>query len=116
MHIRNYEERDLNRVLEITLVAWQPVFTSFRSLMGVAVFDIAYPDWKAEKRQQLTSQCEGEHGATTRVAELDGEVVAFIVYYCNAKTGIGEISHNAVDPLFRIRALLPKCIILFCQR
>ncbi|TFG72424.1 MAG: GNAT family N-acetyltransferase [Anaerolineales bacterium] len=98
MKIRDYEARDLERVLDITIAAWQPIFASFRKLLGEKVFSTVYPDWQAEKHRQLSEQCAGKYGATVRVAELNGKVVGFIIYYCNASTGIGEISHNAVDP------------------
>ncbi len=105
MIIRNYEQKDLGRILDITIAAWQPVFASFRSLLGEKVFNIVYPDWQAEKRGMLTAQCAGEHGAAVRITELDNEIVGYIVYYCNTKTGIGEISHNAVDPAYQNRGI-----------
>jgi ribosomal protein S18 acetylase RimI-like enzyme len=99
--IRPYTADDLNAVIEITLAAWEPVFTSFRELLGKQIFDTVYPDWREEKREQLTSQCSGEHGAVVRIAELDGKLVGYTVYYCNHVTTIGEISHNAVDPAYQ---------------
>ncbi len=101
LKMRSYTEKDLERVLEITLAAWEPVFASFLDLLGQQIFDIAFPDWREEKRQQLTSQSSGENGETILIAELDGKVVGFTVYYCNPKTTIGEISHNAVDPEYQ---------------
>lgn len=101
MKIRHYAECDLERVLDITIEAWKPVFASFRSLLGEMVFSTVYPDWQAEKRKQLTAQCRGEHGANIRIVELGDKVAGFIVYYCNTTTGIGEISHNAVDPQYQ---------------
>ena len=108
LKMRSYTEGDLVRVIEITLAAWEPVFTSFLDLLGQNIFDTVYPDWREEKRQQLTSQCSGEHGETIRIADLDGKVVGFTVYYCNVTTRIGEISHNAVDPEYQNMGIATK--------
>jgi ribosomal protein S18 acetylase RimI-like enzyme len=99
--IRLYVKDDLERVLDITVRAWEPVFESFQNLLGKDIFTIVYTDWREEKRQQLTSQCTQEHGETIRVAVKDGKVVGYAIYYCNPQTAIGEISHNAVDPLYQ---------------
>jgi ribosomal protein S18 acetylase RimI-like enzyme len=101
LNIRPYVADDLDCVIDITLQAWEPVFKSFQNLLGTDMFTIVYPDWREEKRRQLTSQCAREHGETINVAVKDGKVVGYAVYYCNTKTAIGEISHNAVDPLFQ---------------
>jgi ribosomal protein S18 acetylase RimI-like enzyme len=98
---RPYTADDLDRVIEITLAAWEPVFASFLDLLGTRIFNTVYPDWRAEKIQQLTSQCSLEHGETIFVAVLNGKVVGYAVTYCNHKTTIGEISHNAVDPTYQ---------------
>jgi ribosomal protein S18 acetylase RimI-like enzyme len=99
--IRSYHEDDLERVLEITLTAWEPVFTSFRKLLGQQIFSMVYPDWREEKRHQLTSQCNKAHGENILIAELDSNILGYAIYYCNQHTSIGEISHNAVDPLYQ---------------
>ena len=108
LNIRPYQKTDLARILAITLQAWVPVFESFKTLLGDTVFDIVYPEWQEEKRRQLISQCGGDHGETIRIAELDGTVVGYAVYYCNTKTGIGEISHNAVDPTYQNQGIATK--------
>ena len=105
LKIRTYQPEDLPRVLDITIAAWEPVFASFMHLLGADIFALVYPDWREEKRQALTSQCAAEHGEHITIAEWEGYVAGFIVYYCNTNTGIGEISHNAVDPAYQNKGI-----------
>jgi len=96
--IRPFSDPDLDSVLDIAVAAWTPVFASFRRTMGPCIFETVCRDWQTEKIRQVQSACRGEHGAAVLVVELDGEVVAFISYYLNRQTGIGEIGNNAVHP------------------
>jgi ribosomal protein S18 acetylase RimI-like enzyme len=87
--------------LDIAVAAWDPIYASFRTLLGPEIFAVAFPDWQMEKRRQVASACRGEHGAVVIVAERDGEPVGFISYYLNQTTQIGEIGNNAVDPQYQ---------------
>ncbi len=96
--IRPLRDTDLNRVLDIAAAAWEPVYRSFRDILGPTLFDLVYPDWETEKRRQVAAQCRGDSGMLVWVAEEDGEVVGFITAHLNRDTWIGEIGNNAVDP------------------
>ena len=63
--IRPFEERDLNRIVEIALAAWVPVFESFAELLGPDLFRTVYPDWQADKKEQVTSACAGVANAAS---------------------------------------------------
>jgi ribosomal protein S18 acetylase RimI-like enzyme len=67
-------------------------------MLGDALFEAAFPDWAADKRRQIEAACRGEHDVQVAVVELDGEPVAFITYYLDRRSGVGEISNNAVHP------------------
>jgi len=44
--IRPFQESDLDAVVESSLRAWEPVFTSLRELLGDSIFDRLHdPNW-----------------------------------------------------------------------
>lgn len=94
-------QSDLDRVLEIALAAWEPIFAHRRELMGPEVFGVVHPDWRAEKAADVRDSCLSRCAA---VAELEGKVVAFITYRQLSPT-VGEITNNAVDPEYHRRGI-----------
>ena len=106
--LRPYREGDLPRLQDIAVAAWEPVFASFRSIMGEMVFETIFTDWRNDKRDQIASECRGEHGAKVLVAELDDEPVGFCDYYLDQAAGLGEISNNAVHPDHQNRGIATR--------
>jgi ribosomal protein S18 acetylase RimI-like enzyme len=106
--LRPLDEADIPRLLDIAVAAWDPIYASFRTLLGPDLFATAFPDWQTDKRRQIASACRGEHGAVVIVAERDGEPVGFISYYLNQTTKIGEIGNNAVDPQYQGAGIGPR--------
>ena len=96
--IRPFEARDLDRVVDIALAAWVPIFGSFEKLLGPDLFPVVYPDWKADKKRQIVSACGGDRPMDVWVAEKDGLVVGFITFRMDHGSGIGVIGNNAVHP------------------
>ena len=96
------------RLVDIALAAWEPVFVSFRELLGDDILAALYPDWRIHKGNQIRSACDPEDPHLVVVAELDGTVAGFATYLLDAATGIGEISNNAVDPPFQGRGIATR--------
>ena len=58
VEIREFEDHDLEAVVEFALRAWEPVFTSVREVLGDDLFLRLHPDWRenqAEINAILTS-------------------------------------------------------------
>lgn len=98
LSIRPFHSTDMDRVLEISILAWTPVFESFRQILGATVFSIIYPDWQAEQRRGIAAACQDTDGGSAWVAERDGAVVGFIVFHLNQETKVGVLGYNAVHP------------------
>ena len=96
--IRPFRDSDLPTLLDIAVAAWQPVFESYRALLGDELFQTAFPDWKTMKRGHIVSACELERGAQALVAELNGNTVGFATYYLDRRDGTGTVGNNAVHP------------------
>jgi hypothetical protein len=44
--IRPFADSDLLEIVELLLVAWEPIFVSFEKVLGPSIFSILYPDWR----------------------------------------------------------------------
>ena len=100
--IRELAPEDVARLLEIAVAAWEPVFASFRRILGDELFQLIHPDWQEEKRNHIRSACSEASAGTVLVAEKAGVLVGFVSYYPNApEQGMAEIGNNAVHPDFQ---------------
>lgn len=77
--IRLFKPNDLEKLLKITLLAFEPIFESFKIILGPSIYPIIYPDWR--KRQvdgvEMLSQ---NNKICLWVAEVDEKVVGYIAY------------------------------------
>lgn len=98
--IRALRPDDIDVVVEFSLRAWQPVFESFRQVMGAEIYRRVYPDWKVIQAEVVASSCRAE-GNRVWVAEAGGRPVGYtvvVVHPVNRETESGEIYMLAVDP------------------
>lgn len=96
--IRPYQENDIDAIVELSLLAWEPVFASFRNILGEKIYRIIYPDWRKSQADTVTKFCQEMDKHDTLVAEVDGEVVGFLSYSLNQDGKHGEIDLLAVHP------------------
>jgi ribosomal protein S18 acetylase RimI-like enzyme len=96
VRIRPFVDGDLAEIVELSLLAWEPVFESFERVLGPRVFPILYPDWRKTQAEGVAGACQATDKYHTLVAELDGRVVGFIAYELKGETG--EVVLLAVHP------------------
>jgi ribosomal protein S18 acetylase RimI-like enzyme len=103
--LRPFAGDDLEAVVGLSLLAWEPVFASFRRVLGPEIYAHLYPDWRAQQREVVEQACAA--GATTIVwvAEVGGVVAGFVAYLANAETRIGEVYLLAVHPGYQQRGI-----------
>jgi GNAT superfamily N-acetyltransferase len=97
MHIRRYQADDADAVVELSLLAWAPVFASFERVMGPTVYRHVYPDWTASQRAAVLQLCTSDK-MQAWVAEHDGTVAGFIVWDLNHDDLTSEVHLLAVHP------------------
>jgi GNAT superfamily N-acetyltransferase len=96
--IRWFQERDLGRVIEFSLRAWEPVFASLQGVLGDAIFHRLHPDWRSDQAGAVTASCTSEDLATF-VAVLEDRPVGFVSVALNAfHERMGAIEIIGVDP------------------
>lgn len=100
MTMRRARPEDAPRCGDIAVAAWQPVFASFRRMLGEQLFSRMHTNWQQRKRGEVEGHIRN-HPDLAIVAELDGKIVAFLTFRLIQDKGCGEIGNNAVDPDFQ---------------
>jgi GNAT superfamily N-acetyltransferase len=98
LDIRLVAERDIEALVHLSLLAWDPVFSSFRQILGPEIYTILYPDWHQRQREGVERVCGDGDKYTTWVAEADGVVAGFVAYKMRAEDQTGEVQLLAVHP------------------
>ena len=102
---RAFESADVERVLEICRLAFEPIFEGFRQNVGAELFDRFYSDSADRQLEELRAFCETGGDKTVIVAEWDGLVVGFVTMSANPAEHVGEIALNAVHPDYGCRGI-----------
>ena len=95
-HIRSFDDKDLEAIVQLSLLAWEPVFRSFQQILGPNIFPLLYPDWRKIQKEVVETPCKDKAKFKVLVAELDEKVVGFLAY--ELKDEIGEVYLLAVHP------------------
>ena len=96
LHIRSFADQDLEAIVHLSLLAWEPVFVSFQKILGPNIFPLLYPDWRKIQAEVVATTCKDKAKFNILVAQLDEKVVGFLAY--ELKDEIGEVYLLAVHP------------------
>jgi ribosomal protein S18 acetylase RimI-like enzyme len=97
-HIRSYTDEDLDDIVQLSLSAWEPVFVSFRKILGPEIYPNLYPDWRKSQQEGVESTCKDHEKFSVLVAEVEGQVVGFLAYELLPEEGTGEVILLGVNP------------------
>jgi ribosomal protein S18 acetylase RimI-like enzyme len=98
LKIRSFVDNDLDDIVRLSLLAWEPVFSSFERILGPRIYPILYPDWRKSQREGVETTCKDHERFNVLVAETDGKVVGFLAYELQEKDETGEVVLLAVHP------------------
>src|SRR5688500_18377143 len=105
IQIRSFSGSDLDAIVEFSLRAWAPVFTSLRTILGDDVFLRLHPDWKANQAASVRSSCTSAD-RDVFVAVADERPVGFVAVALNAfHERMGVIDIIGVDPEYQRRGI-----------
>ncbi|MBN1934548.1 MAG: GNAT family N-acetyltransferase [Anaerolineae bacterium] len=96
LDIRTFIEQDLDDIVQLSLLAWEPVFDSFKQVLGDKIYALIYPDWRTSQREGVKSVCTDEK-YNVLVAQVDGRVAGFLAYELH-QDQTGEVQLLAVHP------------------
>ena len=96
--IRAFREGDLDSIVELSLLAWEPVFVSFEHILGKTIFDLMYrPDWRSAQASAVRANCLNTEAETYVVTDND-RVVGFAVLMQDQAASQGIVDMIAVHP------------------
>jgi ribosomal protein S18 acetylase RimI-like enzyme len=96
--IRRVRGADIEALVHLTLLAFVPIFESFRALLGPAVYHLIWPDWRKSQKEAVESLCGDSSGKSVLVAEVDKKPVGFLVYEIQSGEEKGQVLLIAVHP------------------
>ena len=108
LQIRPLRTEDMAAVVQLSLLAWAPIFLSFEQVLGSKIYKLIYPDWQTAQRGVVEAVCKNEK-ITVWLAEVDGAVAGFIAYELDSQEHsqdrTGEVELLAVHPAYQNRGI-----------
>jgi ribosomal protein S18 acetylase RimI-like enzyme len=98
LRIRPVNDDDIEELVHLALLAWEPVFVSFNQILGGGIYKLIWPDWMTSQREAVESVCKDGEKTIVWVEELEDEVRGFIAYVLDYENKIGEVQLLAVHP------------------
>jgi ribosomal protein S18 acetylase RimI-like enzyme len=105
LHIRPVRDDDIEDLVQLSLLAWAPVFRSFRQLLGPNIYRLIWPDWRTSQREAIETVCTDGDKTIVWVAECEGIVAGFVAYQLDFKDKVGEVQFLAVHPDYHNRGI-----------
>ncbi len=91
---------DLNNLEAIRKKAFQPIFDSFRKILGDTIYEYAQLPEDLAQKDLLKSLFEEGSVWTMWKAEYEEQIIGFVSIRMDEQTKVGEIGLNAIDPDF----------------
>jgi len=91
---------DIDSLIQLTLSAFEPVFSSFAHILGPQIYSLIYPDWKIRQADEIKAAWSNEKHIAW-VAELNELVVGLITYEFYNKDKTGEVHFLVVHPEYQ---------------
>lgn len=95
--VRDYRPEDLERLQDIAVEAWKPIYDEYRRKLGDEIFEQVYAGGSERKRGQVASFAERSPEHLVVAETPEGKVVGFATYYLREDIKVGDIGNNAVD-------------------
>lgn len=108
MQIEQLEINRIEAVVQLSMRAWAPVFTSIENAMHPELYRRSYPDgWEASQGQLVEDVC-GSNDFEVWTANDGHETLGFVAIKMDAVSKTGEIYLIAVDPAFQGNGIAAK--------
>ena len=107
LQIRPLSTKDTEALIQLTLLAFEPVFCSFAHILGEQIYPVIYPDWKKKQTEWVKTLCKDEQYFVW-VAETDSSAVGFIAYKCSNRDKTAEVQFLAVHPDYQNAGIRTK--------
>lgn len=92
------QKEDVDHLEEIRAIAFQPIFDSFRSILGDTIYEYAQLPEDEAQRDLLKSLFEKHSIWKTWKVNLKEKIIGFISIRIDESAKVGEIGLNAIHP------------------
>lgn len=97
--IRPLTLEDLEVVVDLSLLAWEPVFISFENILGPVILDRLYrPHWREAQAAQVRKNCLADDSEAFVLTSAEDVAVGFLVLEHDEDESVGAIEMIAVHP------------------
>lgn len=96
-HIRHVRDNEIEDLVQLSLLAWAPVFHSFEQILGSTIYARIYPDWTTSQRATVEHICTDSKNIVW-AADVDGTIAGFIACELDTSERVGEIQLLGVHP------------------
>ena len=103
--IRPFINSDMDDIVQLSLLAWEPIFVSFSQILGQKIYAILYPDWRKSQQEGVETICKDKEKIITLVAEYNGSVIGFIAFELQQEKESGEVLLLAVHPEYQNKGI-----------
>jgi len=97
IRIRDYEPRDEQVLVALSLEAWAPVFSSLEQVLGSEIFLRLHGDWQQYQGKAVRDTL-ADQATRVWVADAGGVAAGFAAAMLHTERQIGEITMLAVAP------------------
>ncbi|MCW3060062.1 MAG: Acetyltransferase family [Capsulimonas sp.] len=97
-NIRRVRPEDKAALLELSLLAWEPIFTSFEQILGSDIGSIVCPEWRSRQHIEIAAICDEPENTFVWVAEREERAVGFVSCALKPVEETGEVQYLAVHP------------------
>ena len=73
LRIRPVRDDDIEDVVQLSLLAWAPVFRSFEQVLGRNIYLLIWPDWHTSQREAIEKVCTDGDKTIVWVADVEVE-------------------------------------------
>ena len=97
--IRPFKNSDMNYLITLTLLAFEPIFISFEKILGSHIYAIIYPDWR-KRQTEGVEKISQDNKISLWVADVDEKVVGYIAFEIY-EDATAEVQLLAVHPEYQ---------------
>jgi ribosomal protein S18 acetylase RimI-like enzyme len=99
--IRPVADEDVDDLVQLALLAWVPVFESFRQILGPGIYNAIWPEWQTSQAAGIEAVCKDGEKTSVWVAELDGKVAGFLAYQLDSSNKTAEVVLLGTHPEYQ---------------
>jgi ribosomal protein S18 acetylase RimI-like enzyme len=102
MHIRQFTDTDLARVVELTIDTFRPFYEEYvHPLLGDEIFQHQHGHWEQDYREDVPTLHDPEAGRYVAVGDIDGSIAGFVSWRLMDRPHHGQIYLLAVAEPYR---------------